>query len=85
MQRDELAQVVVTFVKDICARHSIAVQQLDGDTDLFATSILDSLRFVELVTFIQADLGVDVPDKKLVTRYFQTANVIAQNFAESVA
>ncbi|MEI9949023.1 MAG: phosphopantetheine-binding protein [Pseudomonadota bacterium] len=75
-----MEQNVIIFVRTLCERSSIEAS-VDRDTDLFATGILDSMRFVELFGHIQADLGVDVPDKQLATNFFRTPAVIAKNFA----
>jgi acyl carrier protein len=80
MNHDKMEQSVIVFVRRLCERSSIEAR-IDRDTDLFATGILDSMRFVELFAHLQADLGVDVPDKQLATNFFRTPEVIAQNFA----
>jgi acyl carrier protein len=79
MDREELQKAVIRFVGELCKHHSV-VATIEPDTDLFAKGILDSLRFTELMVYVQADLGIEVPDKKLVTRYFQTPRMIAENF-----
>jgi acyl carrier protein len=80
MTHDQMEQSVISFVQTLCERASVDAV-IDKDTDLFATRILDSLRFVELFGHLQADLGVDLPDKKLDANYFRTPAVIAENFA----
>lgn len=80
MERDQMEQKVILFVQQLCERSALEVR-IERDTDLFATGILDSMGFVTLFGHLQADLGVDVPDKQLATNFFRTPAVIAQNFA----
>lgn len=80
MSTDQMELSVIDFVRKLCERSSVEAV-IERDTDLFSTGILDSMRFVELFGHLQADLGVEVPDKMLSANFFRTPALIAQNFA----
>jgi acyl carrier protein len=71
---------VVDFLNGLCRRRNLEVV-IGPETHLFETKILDSVQFLELMTFLQADLGVDVPDRKLSVEFFLTPRIITDNFA----
>jgi acyl carrier protein len=80
MNNAQMEHAVISFAKKLCERSRIETE-IDRDTDLFASGVLDSLRFVALFAHLQAELGVDVPDKMLGADFFRTPAIIADNFA----
>jgi acyl carrier protein len=57
------------------------VVQIEPDTPLFESRILDSMTFVEFITALEVDLNVSVPDQMMSTQYFLTPAHIAANFS----
>lgn len=51
--------------------------ELTDDTELIRGGILDSLRLLELVAFIQGEYGIQVDDMDLVLDNFATVTTIA--------
>jgi acyl carrier protein len=84
MNRNDFEAKVVAFLNRLCRRKAVDVQ-VEPTTHLFETKILDSVQFLELMSFLQSDLGVEVPDSKLSTEFFQTARKIAENFGRDPA
>jgi acyl carrier protein len=53
-----------------------AKPDLDGHTDLLAQGILDSTGVLEVVAFLEKDLGLTVQDEELVPEHFGTINLL---------
>lgn len=84
MANDEFETQVISFLNELCAGVPGGTA-IGADTHLFETKLLDSVRFLQLMTFLQADLDVQVPDRMLSTEFFSTARVITTNFGPAVA
>ena len=52
-----------------------------ADTRLFEERVIDSLRILELIAFLEAQLGRKVPDAQVVLANFRTIRVMANVFA----
>lgn len=61
--RDRLRQ----FIKD-----SFLVDQVGDDDSFLATGIIDSLGVMQLVTFVESEIGAQVPDTDLVPENFDS-------------
>ncbi|HEU4748289.1 MAG TPA: hypothetical protein VFS56_07280, partial [Gemmatimonadaceae bacterium] len=61
-------------------RHTVT-----GDTRLFEERVIDSLRILELIAFLEAQLGRKVPDAQVVLANFRTIKVMATVFAGDAA
>jgi acyl carrier protein len=53
------------------------------DTALFEDGIIDSLKILNLLAFIESTVGRAIPDEEIVMKHFRTARVIAERFAEA--
>jgi acyl carrier protein len=80
MSRAEFEARVIEFLDALCKRRKLAVT-IAAETHLFDTKILDSVQFLELMNFLQGELAVEVPDRKLSMEFFATPRIIATNFA----
>ena len=49
---------------------------IDTDTPLLELGILDSLSMISLMTFIQTEFGVHVPDEAVIPQYFENLGTI---------
>lgn len=56
--------------------------QLKADDDLFKIGILDSFNIVDLISVIEEECGIKVPDVDVVAKNFQSINAI-ENYVES--
>ena len=52
-----------------------------ADTRLFEERVIDSLRILELIAFLEAQLGRKVPDAQVVLANFRTIGIMASVFA----
>lgn len=52
--------------------------ELDADTPLLAWGVLDSLAMVDLLAFIEHELGVRIPDEEVMPQNFSTLAAIGQ-------
>ncbi|HEY5610424.1 MAG TPA: acyl carrier protein [Thermoanaerobaculia bacterium] len=63
------------------------VQELVGDgvtirrnTLLFENGIIDSMRVVDLIAFVESRLSVRIPDEKITLEHFRSIEAIRRSF-----
>lgn len=71
MKSSELVSRVLAYLRE-------QGYQVDADTKLIEDGILDSVSLIELVTFIEEQCGLDVPDEFFQADNFATVTVIAE-------
>ena len=54
---------------------------LNVDSALFEDGIIDSLKILHLLAFIESAIGRAIPDEEIVMKHFRTVRVIAERFA----
>jgi acyl carrier protein len=54
---------------------------IDVDSALFEDGIIDSLKILHLLAFIESAIGRAIPDEEIVMKHFRTVRVIAERFA----
>jgi acyl carrier protein len=54
---------------------------IDPDTALFEDGMIDSLKILNLLGFIESTIGRAIPDEEIVMKHFRSARVIAERFA----
>lgn len=67
--------VLTDYIKNEIMRNRNA--KLDENEDLLASGILDSLAILQLVAYIDQELGIQVPDEDVVYDNFKSINAIA--------
>ena len=75
-----LADKLVTFTNENL--HSGLGGEIDRDTSLLTVGILDSLSMISLMTFIESEFGVQVPDEAVIPENFEHIQAIAELVAE---
>jgi acyl carrier protein len=55
---------------------------IDANSALFEDGIIDSLKILHLLAFIESAIGRAIPDEEIVMKHFRTVRVIAERFAE---
>jgi acyl carrier protein len=50
---------------------------LESDSELLASGVLDSLSLIELISFCEKELGVVVPDEALLPEHFESPRTFA--------
>ena len=76
----ELEQLLLAFTRDKLAAREVA-DAITVDTRLFEDRVIDSLKILELIAFLQSALGRKIPDAQIVLANFRTIGTIARVFA----
>lgn len=81
-----LEQDLLRFVRDKLAAPGIATS-ITPDTRLFEDRVVDSLKILELIAFIQSAIGRKIPDSQIVLANFRSIATISRVFTgvESIA
>jgi 2-hydroxymuconate-semialdehyde hydrolase len=53
---------------------------IDADTYLFDQGVIDSLKILRLIAFVENWLGHPIPDSQIVMAHFRSVRYIAQKF-----
>lgn len=53
---------------------------VDADTELFASGRLDSMRVLDLISFVEANIGRTLSDDELIMANFRTPRTIEEVF-----
>ena len=75
----QLEQRLLQFTRETLAPAELA-QLITVDTRLFEDRIIDSLRILELIAFLQSALGRKIPDSQIVLANFRSISTIARVF-----
>ncbi len=65
-------EAIRNYIKNDIMRNRNA--NLKDDEDLISSGILDSLAILQLVAFIENELGVRIPDEEVVYDHFMSIN-----------
>jgi len=76
----ELEQRLLAFTRDKLAAREVA-DAITVDTRLFEDRVIDSLKVLELIAFLQSALRRKIPDAQIVLANFRTIATIARVFA----
>ena len=57
-------------------------REVNNDTDLFQTGLIDSYGFVELVVFLEREFSIKVTDDDLVSAPFNSVNELVRYLGE---
>lgn len=82
----QFEQQLLNFTREKLAPAELA-QVVTVDSRLFEDRIIDSLRILELIAFVQSTLGRKIPDSQIVLANFRSISTIARVFTgvESLA
>jgi acyl carrier protein/seryl-tRNA synthetase len=75
----QLEQRLLQFTREQLATPE-ASHSITADTRLFEDGVIDSLRILELIAFLQSTLGRKVPDAQIVLANFRSIATIARVF-----
>lgn len=76
-----VAEVVISWIKDNC-KNASSIAEITPTTSFFATNILDSLDFLNLVEYLQSEYGVEIDDDDMSPDNFEDAEAISQLIAQ---
>jgi acyl carrier protein len=69
---------LLEFVRgDLLRRTDVAI---DENTYLFDDGLIDSLKILQLIAFVEIETGRTIPDRDIVMSNFRTVRTIAQRF-----
>lgn len=72
---------LLRFVRtELLAGRPIAV---DADTYLFGDGMIDSLKILQLIAFVEQRTGRSLQDRDVVMAHFRTVRAIASRFGEA--
>lgn len=82
LTKQELEHGLLDFV-----RHRLVAEEpaarIGADTPLFEARIVDSLRILELIAFIESAIGRKIPDAQVVLANFRSIETMASRFASN--
>jgi len=58
---------------------------IDEDTYLFDDGLIDSLKILLLIAFVEVETGRMIPDRDVVMSHFRTIRTIARRFGDGLA
>ena len=58
---------------------------IDEETYLFDEGLVDSLKILQLIAFIEMQTGREIPDRDVVMANFRTVRTIARRFGAGVS
>lgn len=73
---EDIIQTVVTWIRDNCLKDKPDME-VSAETSFFATNILDSLDFLNLVEYLQEQYGVEVDDDDMSPDNFENPTTVA--------
>lgn len=82
LAEQELERRVLHFTRSSLVAPEMAAS-VTSDTRLFEERVIDSLKILELIAFVEAQLGRKIPDAQVVLANFRTIRVMASVFAGS--
>ena len=75
----QLERRLLNFIREKLAPGEMA-QRITAETRLFEDRVIDSLRILELIAFLQTTLGRKIPDSQIVLANFRSISTIARVF-----
>ena len=73
---------LLEFVRnDLLRRSDVAI---DENTYLFDDGLIDSLKILQLIAFVEIETGQTIPDRDVVMSNFRTVRTIAQRFGSAL-
>jgi acyl carrier protein len=75
-----LEERLLQFVRgELLERRPIPI---DADTYLFADGLIDSLKILQLIAFLEMQIGREIPDAEVVMKHFRTVRTMAGRFGD---
>lgn len=76
MTRPEFEESLKAFVRRL-AGERVPIRR---NTRLFENGIIDSMRVVDLIAFVESRLGRRVPDEMITLEHFRSIDAISRSF-----
>jgi acyl carrier protein len=84
LTRKDFSRALIDFIRGPSFRRHMRLShsfELDQNTPLFETGIVDSLGIVELLAFVEESIGERIPLRRVDMRYFGSVERIVNTFA----
>ena len=81
--REMFAYALRAFInQELPKQHSKLKEspQVEFDTPLFSSGIIDSMAILHLIAFVEDAIGRKIPPEKIVMKHFKSVTVIAATF-----
>ena len=72
---------LLEYVRSDLLRRSDVI--IDENTYLFDDGLIDSLKILQLIAFVEIETGQTIPDRDVVMSNFRTVRTIAQRFGNA--
>jgi acyl carrier protein len=79
-RRKDFEESLAAFVTDLTARKGGRAVRVS--TPLFAAGLLDSLKILDLICFVEAALGIRIPDHRVTLGNFKSIKAISDAFCK---
>ena len=79
-RRKAFEESLAAFVTDLTARKGGRAVRVS--TPLFAAGLLDSLKILDLICFVEAALGIRIPDHRVTLANFKSIQAISDAFCK---
>jgi acyl carrier protein len=80
LTKQELERSLLDFVRHRLVAEELAAR-IEAHTPLFEQRIVDSLRILELIAFIESAIGREIPDAQVVLANFRSIETMASRFS----
>lgn len=71
---------LINFIQGLCDKSRPDIR-VGGDTKLFEDRLVNSIRIIDVIAFVERELQVSIPDDMLNMGYFKSPDVIVAAFA----
>lgn len=72
--------LILEKVRSLAASEVIDKSSIKFDTRIFENKILNSVTLLELMDFLEIELGIDIDESKLSIEFFESVNEIEATF-----
>ena len=79
MDRNQFEERLLIFIRKLCVENNITAD-IGRDTALFENRLINSMRIIDLMGFIESELSIEVPEDKLTMNFFSSPRIIADTF-----
>ena len=81
MNREGFQNRLIAFISNKLVEPHIAVS-VEPDTLLFEEGLIDSMRILDLIAFVEGALSIQIPDHRVTLKNFHSAGAITKAFVE---
>lgn len=82
MEIEAFKQRLITFIQQLCNTNHPGIKVGD-ETRLFENRLINSIRIIDIMSFVERELKISIPEEKLSMEYFMTPNLIVETFANA--